>query len=376
MGWSARKTGRRRDPAGLAAEPGHDLRRADPVVVETSLLDGVTGEAPEVQAGLPAHRGVERRHARGDAEEEAGLLVGDDDLAARVQGGERLSGPRAVPGRTPRPARRRCRGRAGAGSRARRPPPWTATRPPARGRLARQVETSRTATASSVTGSRTATPAQTHSSKPVHQCSGPLISTGSGRLERGAHPVRPRRPLRPARPRRHVALARAAQRLLVALDGQDPTRAVGDGDDAAEALDLARDRRRGAAELGEHDLVLERVLGGRLVLRGRRRGLASGPGRRGTARDSDTRTWPPRAGPPARGRRRRESVRALRSPLGTAPRRSCDDAVRSGSRCVRTNARHPRQGLRSTTGPPRGAADRVVRRDPRRPATVAARRGR
>ena len=86
------------DPAGLAAEPGHDLRRADPVVVETSLLGGVTGEAPEVQARLPAHRGVERRHARGDAEEEAGLLVGDDDLAARVQGGEGLSGPRACLG--------------------------------------------------------------------------------------------------------------------------------------------------------------------------------------------------------------------------------------------------------------------------------------
>src|SRR3954454_9659750 len=48
------------------------------------------------------------------------------------------------------------------------------------GRLARQVETSSTATASRVTGSRTATPAQTHSWKPAHQCSGPLISTGPG----------------------------------------------------------------------------------------------------------------------------------------------------------------------------------------------------
>jgi hypothetical protein len=64
---------------------------------------------------------------------------------------------------------------------------------------------------------------------------------------------------------------RAAQRVLVALDGQDPTRAVGDGDDAAHVLDLARDRRRGTAELGEHDLVLERVLGGGFVLRGCRR---------------------------------------------------------------------------------------------------------
>ena len=48
------------------------------------------------------------------------------------------------------------------------------------GRLARQAETSSTATASCVTGSRTATPAQIHSSKPAHQCSGPLISTGPG----------------------------------------------------------------------------------------------------------------------------------------------------------------------------------------------------
>ena len=60
----------------------------------------------------------------------------------------------------------------------------------------------------------------------------------------------------------------------------------------------------------------------------------SGPGRRGTARGSDTRTWPLRAGPRARGRRRRGSARALRSPPGTAPRRSCDDAVRSGSQVL------------------------------------------
>jgi hypothetical protein len=61
------------------------------------------------------------------------------------------------------------------------------------------------------------------------------------------------------------------ERLPVALDGQDPARTVGDGDDAADALDLGCDGRRRAAELGEHDLVFERVLGGRLVLRGRRR---------------------------------------------------------------------------------------------------------
>ena len=83
-----------RDPAGLAAEPGHDLRRADPPAVETSLLRGMAGEAPEVDSRMPPHRGVEGRHPRGDAEEEAGLLVGDDDLAAGVQGGEALSGPR------------------------------------------------------------------------------------------------------------------------------------------------------------------------------------------------------------------------------------------------------------------------------------------
>src|SRR4029078_7002737 len=41
------------------------------------------------------------------------------------------------------------------------------------------------------------------------------------------------------------------------------------------AFDLARDRRRGTAELGEHDLVLERVLGRILVLRARGRCLAA-----------------------------------------------------------------------------------------------------
>ena len=107
---------------------------------------------------------------------------------------------------------------------------------------------------------------------PFVKARAPVLGTAdqhrSGRLQRGAHPVGPCRPLRPARPRRHVAVQRAAQRLLVALDRQDSTRPVGDRDDTAQILDLARDRRRGAAELGEHDLVLERVLGGRFVLRG------------------------------------------------------------------------------------------------------------
>ena len=96
MGWSARKTGRSVIRQRLAAEPGHDLRRADPVAVEHEPAWWRDGRArPRSRRRLPAHRGVERRHPRGDAEEEAGLLVGDDDLAAGVQGGERLSGPRA-----------------------------------------------------------------------------------------------------------------------------------------------------------------------------------------------------------------------------------------------------------------------------------------
>ena len=56
-----RKTGRRVIRAGLVAERGHDLRRADPAVVEPGLLDGVTREAFEVEARLPANCGVERR---------------------------------------------------------------------------------------------------------------------------------------------------------------------------------------------------------------------------------------------------------------------------------------------------------------------------
>ena len=99
---------------------------------------------------------------------------------------------------------------------------------------------------------------------------GPADQHRSGSLQRGAHPVRPGRPLRPARPRRHVALARAAQRARVAVDAQDLGGAVGDRDDAPEALDLGRDRHRGAAEVGEHDRLLERVLGRRLGVGGRR----------------------------------------------------------------------------------------------------------
>src|SRR5215217_8018649 len=50
------KDGAQGDPARLAGELGHDLRRADPSMVETSLLDGVTSEALEVHATLPADR--------------------------------------------------------------------------------------------------------------------------------------------------------------------------------------------------------------------------------------------------------------------------------------------------------------------------------
>ncbi len=98
----------------------------------------------------------------------------------------------------------------------------------------------------------------------------------AGGLECGAHAVRPGRPFRPARPRCHVALPRPAQRVLVAVNRQDPAPAVGDRDHAADALDLGRDRRRGAAELGEHDPVLERVLGRRLLGCGRGRRLGQG----------------------------------------------------------------------------------------------------
>ena len=258
------------DPAGLAAQLGRDLRRADPAVVATSLLDGVTGEGPEVQARLPADCRVQRGHPRGDAEEEAGNLVGDDDLAARVEGGERLSGSRSRPGE--------CGGQLGAAV--------VGTLTQARARVA-----DRAGKPSCGLGRKVGAPRRDvehrngivrHGVAYGHAGADPLVEArapvlgpadqhGSGRLERRAHPVRAGRPLRPARPRRHVAVARPGERLLVAFNGQDPAGAVGDGDDAAEALDLARDRRRGAAELREHDLVFQRVLRRRLVLRGRRR---------------------------------------------------------------------------------------------------------
>src|ERR671937_410230 len=83
--------GTQADAVRLAAELRDQLRRADPVAVTTSLPGGVTGKAPEVEARVPPHRGVECRDPRRNAEDQAGLLVGDDDLAARVQRRERLS---------------------------------------------------------------------------------------------------------------------------------------------------------------------------------------------------------------------------------------------------------------------------------------------
>jgi len=120
-----------REPAGLGGEPGRDLCRADPAVIETSLLGGVTAQSPEVERGAPAHRGVERGHAGGDAEEEARLFVGDDDPAARVQRGDRLTGPRARLGERGGQLDAAVAG-ALAQERARRSPRWTASLLPAR----------------------------------------------------------------------------------------------------------------------------------------------------------------------------------------------------------------------------------------------------
>src|SRR3954454_944942 len=260
------------DPGRLAGELGHDLCGADPVVVETSLLDGVTGEAAEVQARLPADCGVQCRHPRGDAQEEACRLVGDDDLAACVQDGMRLPGPR--------PCFRECRdqfGGAVAGALTQdRVRAGYCLRKPARGlgwkvgAPGRDVEDRNCIVSDRVPNGYAGTDPLVKASAPVL---GPADQHGSAGLERRAHPVRARRPLRPARPRRHVAVARAGQRLLVAVDRQDPTRTIGDGHDAADVLDLGRDRRRGAPELGEHVLVLERLLRRGPVVRGRRRCL-------------------------------------------------------------------------------------------------------
>jgi len=89
----AQEHGAQRDPARLGVELGHELRRTDPVAVEPGLLDRVAGIGPEVQARLPADRGIDRRDPRGHAQEEAGPFIGDHDPSACVQRGERLAGP-------------------------------------------------------------------------------------------------------------------------------------------------------------------------------------------------------------------------------------------------------------------------------------------
>ena len=259
------------DPPGLAAELGHHLRRARPAVVEAGLLDAVADEAREVHARLPADRGVERRHARRDAEEQARLLVGDHDLAAGVEGGDRLPGSRSRLGE-----RRGQFGTAvvGALTQARARVADRSGEPA--GGLLRKLGAPRRDVEHrhGITRHRVANgDAGAH---PFVESRAPVLRAADqhrpGRLERRAHPVGARRPLRPARPRRHVARARACERVLVALDGEDATRGVGDGDDAAHALHLAGDRRRGAAELGEHDFVLERLHRRGLVLGGCGRG--------------------------------------------------------------------------------------------------------
>jgi len=110
-----------------------------------------------------------------------------------------------------------------------------------------------------------------------------MMLGGSGAMEAWVSATAPGNPVLDAgdleiRPDEFTALANgralpldAAQRVLVAVHGQDPTRTIGDGNDAADALDLARDRRGGATEVSKHDLVLKCVLGGRLILRRRSR---------------------------------------------------------------------------------------------------------
>ena len=216
--------------------------------------------------------------------------------------------------------------------------------------------------------------------KPRHQCSGPLISTGSGRFERRAHPVRPRRPFRPARPRRHVALARAAQRLLVALDGQDATRAVGDGDDAAErsrprSRSTPRHRRAGRTRSRARACARRRTRPART-----RRGpdqtrvdvvlLATAIPRRGHF-GSD----PPHAVVASEKALARCGHRLV--PLRVAPAMTPRGLAH---RCLRTNGRGPRQGASSDTArlgwgrsPLRLEAGRVGGRCP--PRRTAIRRG-
>ena len=320
------------DPAGLAAELGHDLRRADPAAVVTRLRGRVTGEAREVQARLPAHRGVECRHSRGDAEQEAGLLVGDDDLAARVQGGERLSGPRSRLGEGRGQFGAAVLGalaqdRARAAHRLGQPSGGLGRKLGAPGR---DVEDRDGVVGHGVANGHAGTDPLVEARAPVL---GPADQHRPGRLERGAHPVRPRRPFRPARPWRHVAVARAASVSLSPWTVRirpEPSATVTTPPrlSTSLAIDVA------APPSWANTISCSSVCSADDSSCADAGGATSDPGRRGTARDSDTRTWPPRVGPPARGRPLRGTARARRSPLGTAPRHSCDDASWSRSSLV------------------------------------------
>ena len=136
-----------------------------------------------------------------------------------------------------------------------------ASQPPAApGSGVRQQDTFSTAMGSRVTTSRTATPAQTQLWNASHQCSGPLTSTGP--CASSAVPM----PLVPTahsdqqyQGARWESLARARV-VVVTPRGEDAPAGVGDGDDAAQALHLARRGRRQPAQLGEDHVVFEAVV--------------------------------------------------------------------------------------------------------------------
>ena len=187
------------------------------------------------------------------------------------------------------------------------------------GRLWRHVETSRTATGSAVTGSRTATPAQTHSSNPSHQCSGPLISTGPGASSAVPIPFVPvahsdqhdHGAILLSRARRSVFASPWMARILAApsVTVTTPPRLSTSG-----AIDAAAPPRWANTTACSSVCSAD---GSSWAARAVR---APASGRRGIARGSGTRMSPPRVGLPAHGHRRQESVRVPLSPPGPAPR--------------------------------------------------------
>ena len=157
----------------MCVEPTHSWsRRACLMACRARCLRSRPGCQRTAGSSAGTRAGTPRNEAR--------LLVGDDDLAARVQGGERLSGPRSRLGE--------CRGQFGAAvvralteyrARAARRP-WTATRRPAAGGgRARPRRRGRRRDRGSRRRERPRRHRPTRES-PVHQCSGPLISTGPG----------------------------------------------------------------------------------------------------------------------------------------------------------------------------------------------------